>query len=54
LITSKCYKIKLLECANFGGIEGIGSIGRVSKTISVHLELEGILSGRDVYTVEPK
>jgi len=44
----KCYKIKLLECANFGAI---GSIGRVSKTIPVHLEPGAILSRSDYYNV---
>jgi hypothetical protein len=46
-MSSKCYKIKLLECANFGAIGTIGSIGRISKTIPVHLEPEGILSRID-------
>jgi hypothetical protein len=47
-LSSKCYKIKLLECANFGAI---GSIGRVSKTIPVHLEPGAVLSGSDYYNV---
>jgi hypothetical protein len=50
-MSSKWYKIKLLECANFGAIGSIGSIGRVSKTIRVHLEPEGKLTGRDFYNV---
>jgi hypothetical protein len=50
-MSSKCYKIKLLECANFGVIGSIRSIGGISKTIPVHLEPEGILSGSDFYNV---
>jgi hypothetical protein len=46
--SSKCYKIKLLECANFGAI---GSIGHGSKTIPVHLEPGAVLSGSDYYNV---
>ena len=40
--------MKLLECANFGAI---GSIGRVSESIQVHLEAGAILSGSDYYNV---
>jgi hypothetical protein len=47
-LSSKCSKIKLLECANFGAI---GSIGRVSKTIPVHLEPGAVLSGSDYCNV---
>jgi len=47
-LSSKCYKFKLLECANFGAI---GSIGRVSKTIPVHLEPGAVLSRSDYYNV---
>jgi len=43
-LSSKCDKIKLLECANFGTI---GSIGHVSKTIPMHLELGAVLSMSD-------
>jgi hypothetical protein len=48
LLSSKCYKIKLIECANFGAI---GSIGRISKTIQVHLEPGAVISGSDHYNV---
>jgi hypothetical protein len=47
-LSSKCYKVKLLECANF---EAIGSIGRVSKIIPVRLEPGAVLSGSDYYNV---
>jgi len=47
-LSSKCYKIKLLECENFGAIR---SIGRVSKTIPVHLEPGAVLSRSDYYNV---
>jgi len=50
-LASKCYKMKLLECANFGAI---GSIGRSSKTILVLLEPGAILSGSDYYNVYVK
>jgi hypothetical protein len=50
-MSSKCYKIKLLECANVGAIGRIGRIGRVSKAIPVHLEPDGILSRSDFYNV---
>jgi len=43
-LPSKCYKIELLQCANFGAI---GSIGRVSKTIPVHLEPGAVHSGSE-------
>jgi len=41
-LSLKCYKIKQLECGNFGAIE---SIGRVFKTIPVHLKTGAVLSG---------
>jgi hypothetical protein len=47
-LSSKCYKIKLFECGNFGAI---GIIGHVSKIIPVHLEPGAILSGSDYYNV---
>jgi len=47
-LSSKCYKIKLVECANF---EAIGSIGHVSKTIPVHPKPGAVLSGGDYYNV---
>jgi len=50
-MSSKCYKIKQLECANFGTIGSIESIGHISKAIPVHLEPEGILSESDFYNV---
>jgi len=43
-LSSKCYKIKLLEYTNFGAI---GSIGCISKTIPVHLEPGAVLSRSD-------
>jgi len=50
-LSSKCYRIKLLECVNFGAIE---SNGHVSKTILVHLEPGAIPSGSDYYNVDVK
>jgi len=50
-LSLKCYKIKLLECENFGAIR---SIGRVSKTILVHLEPGAVLSRSDYYNVSIK
>jgi len=47
-LSSKCYKIKLLECANLGAI---GSIRHVSKTIPVHLEPGAVLSRSDYCNV---
>jgi len=47
-LSSKCYIIKLLECANFGAI---GRNGRVSKTIPVHLETGAVLSMSDYFHV---
>ena len=47
-LSSKCYKTKLLDCANF---EAIGSIGHVSKTIPVHPKPGAVLSGGDYYNV---
>jgi len=46
---SKCYKITLLESANFGVIGSIGGIGHIFKSIPVHLEPEGILSASDIH-----
>jgi len=48
-LSSKCYKIKLLGCANFGAI---GSIGHISKTNPVHPEPGATLCGRDYYNVD--
>jgi hypothetical protein len=50
-LSSKCYKIKLLEYANF---RAIGSIGCISKTIPVHLEPGAVLSGSDYYNIYTK
>jgi hypothetical protein len=47
-LSTKCCKIKSLECANF---EAIGSIGHISKTIPVHFAPEAVLSRRDYYNV---
>jgi len=47
-LSSKRIQIKLLGCANFGAM---GSIGRVSKSIPVHLKTGVILSGSDDYNV---
>jgi len=47
-LSSKYYKIKLLEYANFGAI---GSIGCVSKTVPVNLEPGAVLSSSDFYNV---
>jgi len=43
-LSSKCYKIKLLEWANFGGIE---TIDHIPDTIPEHLKPEAILSRCD-------
>ena len=40
-LSSKCYKMKLLRCANFGAI---GSVGHIHKGVLVHLEPGSILS----------
>ena len=50
-LSSKCFKIKLLECENSGSI---GSICQVSKTIQVHLKPGAVLSDSDYYTVYTK
>ena len=47
-LSSKCYQIRHLECANFGAI---GSIGRITKTIPVHLQPRAVLSASDYYNV---
>jgi len=48
IVVFKMLPNQLLGGANF---RGIGSIGRVSESILVHLEPGAILSGSDYYTV---
>jgi len=50
-MSSKCYRIKLWECANFAAI---GSSGGIAKTIPMHPKPEAILSGSDYYNVYSK
>jgi len=53
-LPSKCHKIKLLECANFGAIGSIGGIGHISKAFPVHLELGGMFTESDFDNVYVK
>jgi hypothetical protein len=48
LWSSRCYNIKLLECANVGAT---GSIGSVSKRFPVHLIPGAVLFWSDYYNV---
>jgi len=48
MVFFEMLQIKLLECTNF---RAIGSIGRIAKSIPVHLEPGAVLSGSDYYNV---
>jgi hypothetical protein len=49
LLSSKCFQIKLLGCANSGAI---GNNGHVSQSIQLHLEPGAILSQSDYYHID--
>jgi hypothetical protein len=44
-LSSKCFKIKLLECANFGAIESIGQISDINNNPSFRQKHLGVPDG---------